>query len=131
MFATFSLTGIACLMVSIMLVAVLGYMLGRITIKGVSLGTAGVFIVALIFGALLPKFLENALFLKIGDLLKISYASEALGVVENLGLILFVTSVGFIAGPGFFANFKKNFKSYILIGLVIIIAGGLSAVGCI
>ena len=28
-------------------------------------------------------------------------------------------------------NFKKNFKSYVLLGLVIILAGGLAAVGCI
>ncbi len=128
---TFALGSIVRLMVSIMLIAVLGYMLGRVTIKGVSLGTAGVFIVALMFGALLPDFLEEALVLKVDELTEISYASEALTVIENLGLILFVTSVGFIAGPGFFANFKKNFKSYILIGLVIILAGGLSAVGCI
>ena len=46
-------------------------------------------------------------------------------------LILFVTSVGYIAGPKFFGNFKKNFKSYVLLGLVIILVGGLSAVGCI
>ena len=29
-----------------------------------------------------------------------------------LGLILFVTSVGFIAGPKFFSNMKKNFKLF-------------------
>ena len=127
---TFTVAGIARLMLSIMVIAALGYMLGRITIKGVSLGTAGVFIVALLFGALFPTFLSDALTLKAGEA-TISYASSALKVIENLGLILFVTSVGFIAGPNFFANFKKNFKSYILLGLIIIIAGGLSAVGCI
>ena len=51
--------------------------------------------------------------------------------MESLGLILFVTSVGFIAGPKFFGNMKKNFKSYILLGVIIIVAGGLSAIGCI
>ena len=34
-------------------VLLLGYALGRITFKGISLGDAGVFIVALVFGALL------------------------------------------------------------------------------
>ncbi|MBQ8427600.1 MAG: hypothetical protein IJX16_07585, partial [Clostridia bacterium] len=34
------------------LITTLGYMLGRITIKGVSLGTAGVFLVAILFGFL-------------------------------------------------------------------------------
>ncbi len=127
---TFSIAGIAFLMFSIMVIAALGYMLGRITIKGVSLGTAGVFIVALLFGALFPNVLSDALTIKV-DGEAVSYASNALKVIENLGLILFVASVGFIAGPNFFSNFKKNFKSYILIGLIIIIAGGLSAVGCI
>jgi len=130
MFIAFSVAGIARLMLSIMLIAALGYMLGRVTIKGVSLGTAGVFIAALLFGALFPDFLENALTMKV-DGESISYASNALKIIENLGLILFVTSVGFIAGPNFFANFKKNFKSYILLGLIIIVAGGLSAIGCI
>ena len=50
--------------------------------------------------------------------------------VENLGLILFVTAVGFIAGPKFFKNLKKNFKSYILLGVCIILAGGLTCVAC-
>ena len=126
----FSVAGIARLMLSILLIAALGYMLGRVTIKGVSLGTAGVFIVALLFGAVLPTFLSDALTMKVGEE-TVSYASNALKIIENLGLILFVTSVGFIAGPNFFSNFKKNFKSYILLGLVIILAGGLSAIGCI
>ena len=69
-------------------IAGLGYLLGRITIKGVSLGTAGVFIVALLFGALLYN--------PLAEQLKVSgttYVTNALKIVENLGLILFVTSV--------------------------------------
>ncbi len=116
-------------------VLLVGYALGRITIKGVSLGDAGVFVIALLFGALF--FGVNELGALVFDG---SYVAEGktafdfapgLSLIENLGLILFVTSVGFIAGPKFFGNFKKNFKSYVLIGLVIILAGGLSAVGCI
>ena len=52
-------------------------------------------------------------------------------IVENLGLILFVSSVGFIAGPKFFSNMKKNFTSYVLLGLVIILSGALVAVACV
>ena len=43
---------ISTLLASLFLIAALGYMLGRITIKGVSLGTAGVFLVAILFGFL-------------------------------------------------------------------------------
>ncbi|MBR7165921.1 MAG: permease [Clostridia bacterium] len=117
-------------MLSIMLIAALGYGLGRVSIKGISLGTAGVFVIALLFGALFPTFLTNSLTTTV-DGRTISFASNALKIVENLGLVLFVSSVGFIAGPNFFANFKKNFKSYILLGSLIIVVGGLSAVGCI
>ncbi|MBE7047837.1 MAG: permease [Ruminococcaceae bacterium] len=117
-----SVTGVAFFMFSVLAVAFLGYALGRITIKGVSLGTAGVFIVALLFGCFFYNPLEAQLS---------GYADKALKIVENLGLILFVTSVGFIAGPKFFSNMKKNFKSYVLLGLIIIISGGLAAVGCI
>ena len=51
------------------------------------------------------------------------HTKNALKIIENMGLILFVTSVGFIAGPKFFSNMKKNFKSYVCLGLIIIIAG--------
>ena len=121
-----SIKTITFLTFCVFLIAGLGYLLGRITIKGVSLGTAGVFIVALLFGAFLYNPLANQL--KVGTT---TYVSNALKIVENLGLILFVTSVGFIAGPSFFGDLKKNFKSYILLGLMIIIIGGLSCAACI
>lgn len=117
-----SITGITFLMFCLFAVAAVGYALGRITVKGVNLGTAGVFIVALLFGCFFYGSLEGQL---------PEYTDKALKIVENLGLILFVTSVGFIAGPKFFSNMKKNFKSYVLLGIIIILAGGLAAVGCI
>lgn len=88
----------------------LGYALGRIKICGLDLGTAGVLLVALVFGhfgVVLPD------------------------VVGDLGLICFVTAVGYIAGPKFFRNLKANATSYILIGLVTIISGALVCVGVI
>lgn len=120
-----SVKTISFLVFSVFTIAGLGYLLGRITIKGVSLGTAGVFIVALLFGALLYAPLEEQLKVE-----GVTYVTNALKIVENLGLILFVTSVGFIAGPNFFGDFKKNFKSYILIGLIIILVGGISCWAC-
>lgn len=123
------ITGITFLMFCVFGILFVGYALGRITIKGVSLGDAGVFIIALLFGALLFTPLEEQLVIK--GAVQVGFADKALDVIEKLGLVLFVTSVGFIAGPKFFGNMKKNFKSYVLIGLVIILAGGLSAVGCI
>ena len=117
-----SISGVTFLLFCLFAVAAVGYLLGRITIKGVNLGTAGVFIVALLFGCFFYPQLEAQL---------PEYTEKALKIVESLGLILFVTSVGFIAGPKFFGNMKKNFKSYVLLGAIVILAGGLSAIGCI
>ncbi len=122
-------TGITFLMFCVFSVLFCGYALGRITIKGISLGDAGVFFVALLFGALFYSPLESQLVVK--GAVEVGFADKALEIIENLGLILFVTSVGFIAGPKFFGNMKKNFKSYVLLGLIIIFLGGLTAVGCI
>ena len=94
----------------IFLILALGYAVGSIHIKGISLGSAGVLLVALVFG---------------------HFGVSIDGVVRNLGLVLFVTSVGFIAGPKFFRNFKENAKNYVLLGFIIILAGGLSAVAII
>ena len=124
-----SVTGISFLMLCVFAILFLGYALGRVTIKGVSLGDAGVFVVALLFGALLFTPLENQLVIR-GEI-EVGFAEKALEIIESLGLILFVTSVGFIAGPKFFGNMKKNFKSYVLLGLVIILSGGIAAVACI
>ena len=122
------------LMFSIFAIIALGFALGRITIKGISLGDAGVFILALVFGCLFYDKLDAQLVIKVteaGVTTAIPFTEKALKIVESLGLILFVTSVGFIAGPKFFGNFKKNFKSYVVLALVVILAGGLTTVGCI
>ncbi len=119
-----SVSGVAFLVFCVMAIIAVGYAIGRITVKGVSLGDSGVFIIALVFGCLFFPVLSKALG---GD----AFTKDALKLVENLGLILFVTSVGFIAGPKFFGNLKKNFKSYVLLGLIIIVSGAIAAVSCI
>jgi putative transport protein len=121
-----SVKAVTFLTFSVFAIAAVGYLLGRITIKGVNLGTAGVFIIALVYGCILYNNLSDQLLVS-----EVTYVKEALKIVENLGLILFVTSVGFIAGPTFFKNLKKNFKSYVLLGLVIILSAAIVCVICI
>lgn len=116
------LTGIPYLMLVVFFIAALGYLLGKFTIKGISLGTSGVFVIALLFGIFFYPNLTDHLSANTGSLLK---------VVENLGLVLFVTSVGYIAGPGFFQNMKKHARSYLKIGLLIVVTGGLVSAACI
>lgn len=101
-------------LLNIFLILTLGYIIGRIEIKGVGLGSSAVFLVALVFGHLSSAY-PNSMF-----------GAEMPKVVQNLGLVLFVISVGLIAGPKFFRNLKANAKSYVLLGLVIILSGGLT-----
>ena len=110
-----------------MLIAFIGYALGSIKIKGVSLGTAGVFLMALLFGYLftLPVLKDVPI---VGKFFIESVGAGAVSkykMLSSIGLVLFVTAVGFIAGPSFFKNLKKNAKSYVLLGVLIVGSGAL------
>lgn len=131
-----TIKSVSFLMLSVLSIAALGYILGRIKIKGISLGTAGVFIIALVYGCIFHEQLTEQLVVNQKDELNnvvssLTFVDSALKIVDNIGLILFVTAVGFIAGPNFFGNFKKNFKSYVLLAIIIIASGGLACAGCI
>ena len=94
-----SISSIYTLLFVVFSVLLMGYLIGRITIKGVSLGDAGVFIIALLFGALFFS-------------------------VSDAGELLFAAS----SKPYDFSSGLSIIES---LGLVIILAGGLAAVGCI
>ena len=128
----FTMSGsITIVMVGMFIIAFLGYLLGRINIKGVFLGTAGVFLIALLFGYLFT--LDGLKLIPFFDHFYIeNTSSEVVGhykMIETFGLVFFVTSVGFMAGPNFFHDFKQNAKSYILLGVVIILIGSALAWG--
>ncbi len=123
--STFVLFAIAFLVIGV------GYLLGGINVKGVTLGTAGVFLVAILVGYLCTIVPENAGVFSSFHLTEASAVVTYLkGPIQNIGLILFVGSVGFIAGPNFFKNLAKNFKTYIVLGAIIILTGTLVAVLC-
>lgn len=71
------------------IVAAVGYMLGKVNIRGNSLGVSAVLFVGLGFGALNPNF-------------------NVPQIIFQLGLVFFVYSVGLSSGPAFFKSFKKN-----------------------
>lgn len=74
------------------LVVAVGLALGQVRLFGVSVGVAGV-----LFAGLLA-----------GHWLSASLPAEVLGFARDLGLILFVYTVGLQVGPGFFASFHKD-----------------------
>lgn len=107
-------------------IGAIGYLLGAIKIKGIELGTAGVLLVALIWGVIInfiPSFQIGERVITIwSDKIKGNF-----GIVSNIGTALFVTAVGLIAGPKFFRSFNKSTLAYIVLGFVIIIIGGATA----
>lgn len=71
------------------LVAAIGYLVGKIRVKGSSLGVSAVLFVGLAFGAFFPE-------------------SSIPEIIFQLGLIFFVYSIGISSGPAFFESFRRN-----------------------
>jgi len=95
------------------LVSALGYVLGRIRVKGSSLGVAAVLFVGLAAGALAPGL-------------------SLPPVIFELGLIIFVYTLGLTSGPGFFASFRrKGLRDNLFVLLLILVAAGLTAVAAL
>lgn len=89
-------------------VAAIGYPLGRIRFAGISLGVAAVLFVGLAFGALDPR-------------LKIP------AEIYELGLIIFVYTIGLTSGPGFFAALRrKGLRDNLLVLLMVVLAACLT-----
>lgn len=70
-------------------VAGMGYVLGRIRIRGFGLGVAAVLFAGLALGALDPRLSLPA-------------------IVYEFGLVLFVYTIGLSSGPGFFAGLRRR-----------------------
>ena len=93
---------------ALFLIVALGFILGRIRFKGLSLDVSAVIFIALLFGhfgVIIPKELGN------------------------FGLVLFIFTIGIQAGPGFFSSFRSKGKVLILITLLIVGSACLTAVG--
>ncbi|MBQ7368150.1 MAG: YidE/YbjL duplication [Clostridia bacterium] len=111
----------------------IGYAIGAIKVKGVSLGSAGVLLVAIVFGVVFflcgNKDANNNLLefsFTLGDKKITLWGTSVQSVfktVQNLGTVLFVTSVGLIAGPKFFRSFNKSMISYVVMGAAIVSTG--------
>ena len=104
------------------LVSTLGYAIGSVKIKGISLGTAGVLLVAILVGVLfsfVPQFTLGEKTVTLWNASKESVFST----ISSIGTVMFVTAVGLIAGPKFFRSFNKSMMSYVIMGATIVVVG--------
>lgn len=83
-----------------------GLALGKLRVKGVSLGVTFVFFAGIFAGHL-----------------GLSIDPVILHYTENLGLVLFVYELGLKVGPGFFSSFRKGGLELNLLGLGVIFIG--------
>lgn len=98
--------GVAHSVMILALVVTIGLSLGKLRVKGVSLGLAWILFVGLVFGHFCFNMDEHLLhFLK------------------EFGLILFVYSIGLEVGPGFFSSFKNGGKQLNLLVAIIVAIG--------
>lgn len=91
-------------------VAALGYLIGQVRIYGFSLGVAAVLFAGLLVGACVPGVGLPA-------------------VVPQLGLVLFVYTVGLASGPGFFASLRLRGLRDNLLALGVLVACSLVTLG--
>ena len=86
------------------LLLTLGIILGKFKFKGISLDITAIFFVALFFG---------------------HFGLQIPAIIQQIGLLFFMFSIGIQAGPGFFESFKKQGKKLLLISLVLCFSGGI------
>ena len=84
----------------------LGLLLGKIKVKGITLGITWVLFVGIGLSAL-----------------GVACNHDMLHIIKEFGLILFVTAVGLQVGPGFFRSFKKGGLAMNIMALVNVALG--------
>ncbi|PKP40938.1 MAG: transporter, partial [Bacteroidetes bacterium HGW-Bacteroidetes-12] len=86
----------------------LGFIVGKVRIASISFDMSAVIFVALAFG---------------------HFGVSIPPVIERIGMVLFIFTVGIQAGPGFVDSFKKHGRNLALLASFIVISGVLLAFG--
>lgn len=89
------------------LIVALGFILGNVKIKGISLDVSAVIFVALIFG---------------------HYGVQVPVDFQYIGLVLFIFTIAIQAGPGFVQSFRKQGSSLITLTLILILSALFSSI---
>lgn len=94
----------------ICLICALGLSLGKLRIRGFSLGVTYVFFFGILAGSL-----------------GLTLDAQMLSYAESFGLILFVYALGLQVGPGFMSTFRKGGTSLNLLAFAVVVLGTLLA----
>ncbi len=98
--------------VVISIIIAIGLALGKIHVKGISLGVTWVFFAGIMAG-------------HVG----LSIDPGMLNFAESFGLILFIYELGLKVGPGFFSSFRKGGITLNILGLSTVLLGTAIAIG--
>lgn len=88
------------------LICALGLILGKVKLRGISLGVTFVFFIGILMG-------------HIG----LSVDEQALSFAQDFGLALFVYALGVQVGPGFFSSLRKGGISLTMLALLLVAIG--------
>ncbi len=92
---------------SLFVIIAIGFIIGRLKIKGISLDMSAVIFVALLFGhfgVIIPRDFQD------------------------IGLVLFVFTIGIQAGPGFFRTFRSEGRSLVAVALILVSLAAITTV---
>lgn len=105
----------------ICLICALGLALGKVRVRGISLGITYVFFAGILAGALGNYFLPGTPLID----------SQMLDYAESFGLVLFVYTLGLQVGPSFFSAFKKGGTRLNLLSTYVVAIGTLIALAVV
>ena len=97
--------------VVVSMICAAGLALGKVRIKGISLGIAFVFFMGIVAGSV-----------------GLSVNSDMLNYCETFGLVLFVYTLGLHVGPNFFGSLRKEGMPFNAWGVAVVLAGTLLTV---
>jgi putative transport protein len=95
------------------LVIGLGIFLGNVRIKGINFDTSAVIFVAIFFGYLYNLY---------------GVPFNIPPVIQSVGLVLFIYTIGMQAGPSFFSSFKEQGAKLVVLAAITVLTGAITAV---
>ncbi len=92
---------------ALFVIIAIGFMVGKIKVKGVSLDVSAVIFIALLFG---------------------HFGVTIPAALSDFGMVLFIFTIGIQAGPGFVDSFKSKGKTLVILSLIIVFSATLVAI---